>query len=48
MVEKLTRRGLKELLKRVKDEKTLSPEERELIREIVKDAARTGLIQVKK
>jgi hypothetical protein len=45
---KLTRRELKGLLKRVKDEETLSPEERELIEEILKEAARIGVIQVKK
>jgi len=50
MVEKLTRtrRELKELLKRVENEKSLSLEERALIREIVKEAERTGLITVKK
>jgi hypothetical protein len=50
MLKKLTRtrRELKELQKRVKNEKTLSPEERALIREIVKEAERTGLITVKK
>lgn len=43
-----TRRELKELLTRIAHEKTLSPEERALIVEILKEAERTGVIKVTK
>jgi hypothetical protein len=45
---KLTGKELKGLLKRVQDEKTLTPEERELISEILKDSVRIGLLKVQK
>jgi hypothetical protein len=45
---KVTQGEFKGLLKRVEDEKTLSPEERELIGEILKDSVRIGILKVKK
>ncbi len=45
---KLTRTRLKELLQRVKDEPTLTPEERRLIKEIFEEAIRIGALKVKK
>ncbi len=50
MVEKLklTRKGLEELLKRVEDDPTLTPDECKLIREVFEDAIRIGLVKIKK
>lgn len=45
---KLSQEEFKGLLKRVENEKTLSPEERELIGEVLKDSVRIGLLKVKK
>jgi hypothetical protein len=45
---KLTRTRLGELLQRVKDEPTLTPEERRLIKEIFEEAIRIGALKVKK
>jgi hypothetical protein len=44
---KLPRKRVEEILKRVEDDDTLAPEERELIREIFEDAIRIGLVKVK-
>lgn len=43
---KLTGKELEGLLQRVRDEKSLTPEERELIREILTDAVKTGFLKV--
>ena len=50
MVEKLKlpRKRLEELLKRVEDEPTLTPDERRLIKEVFEEAIRIGLVKVKK
>jgi hypothetical protein len=45
---KLTRTRLEELLQRVKDEPTLTLEERRLIKEIFEEAIRIGALKVKK
>jgi hypothetical protein len=50
MVEKLklSKKRLEELLQRVHDEQTLTPDERRLIREIFEEAIRIGALKVKK
>jgi hypothetical protein len=45
---KLTRKRLEELLQRVRDEQTLTPEERRLIEEIFGEAIRIGALKVTK
>jgi hypothetical protein len=45
---KLTQEEFKGLLARVENEQTLSPEERELIGEVLKDSVRMGLLKVTK
>jgi hypothetical protein len=50
MVEKLklSKKRLEELLQRVHDEPTLTPDERRLIKDIFEEAIRIGLVKVKK
>jgi hypothetical protein len=50
MVEKLklSKKRLEELLQRVHDEQTLTPDERRLIKEIFEEAIRIGALKVKK
>lgn len=45
---KLTKKRLEELLQRVGDEPTLTPEDRRLIKDSIEEAIRTGLVKVKK
>jgi len=45
---KLTQKRLEELLQRVADEETLTPEERRLIKEIFGEAIRIGALKVTK
>lgn len=45
---KLTQKRLEELLQRVRDEQTLTPEERRLIEEIFDEAVRIGALKVTK
>ena len=45
---KLPKKRLEELLQRVHDEQTLTPEERRLIEEIFDEAIRIGALKVKK
>jgi len=49
MAAKLTfpRERVDEILKRLEDDDTLTPEERELIKKIFEDAIRIGLVKVK-
>jgi hypothetical protein len=44
---KLTQKRLEELLERVHDEQTLTPDERRLLKEIVEEAIRLGFLKVK-
>ena len=44
---KLTQKRLEELLQRVHDEPTLTPDERRLLKEIVEEAIRIGALKVK-
>jgi hypothetical protein len=45
---KLPRTRLEELLQRVGDEPTLTPDERRLIKEVFEEAIRIGLVKIKK
>ena len=45
---KLTRKRLEELLQRVANEQTLTPDERRLLKEAVEEAIRFGFLKVKK
>jgi len=45
---KLTRKRADEILKRVDDDPTFTPEERKLIREILEDAIRIGAVKIEK
>ena len=45
---KLTQKRLEELLERVHNEPTLTPDERRLLKEIVEEAVRIGALKVKK
>jgi hypothetical protein len=45
---KLPKKRLEELLQRVHDEQTLTPDERRLIEEIFEEAIRIGALKVKK
>jgi hypothetical protein len=44
---KLTQKRLEELLQRVRDEETLTPDERRLLKEAVEEAIRLGFLKVK-
>jgi hypothetical protein len=44
---KLTKKRLEELLQRVHDEPTLTPDERRLLKEIMEEAIRLGFLKVK-
>ena len=44
---KLTQKRLEELLQRVHDEQTLTPDERRLLKEAVEEAIRLGFLKVK-
>lgn len=45
---KLPRKRVEEILKRVEDDLTLTPDEGRLIKEVFKDAIRIGLVKIKK
>lgn len=45
---KLTKKSLEGLLQRLRDEPSLTPEERRLLKEAVEEAIRTGHLKVKK
>jgi hypothetical protein len=43
---KLSKARVKEVLKRVDDDPTLTPDEKKLIREVFEDAIRLGLVKI--
>ena len=45
---KVTKKRLEELLQRVNDEPSLTPDERRLLKEAVEEAIRAGFLKVKK
>jgi hypothetical protein len=45
---KLPQKRVEEILKRVEDDPTFTPDEQKLIREVFEDAIRIGLVKIKK
>ncbi|MGD9579045.1 MAG: hypothetical protein GXX92_09770 [Clostridiales bacterium] len=45
---KLPRKRVEEILKRVKDDPTLTPDDYRLIKDVFEDAIRIGMVKIKK